>query len=188
MRRVETAARGRSDQRRDRPQVRRPRRAVRAIPNRLAVTHPGNGIENDLALNALSTERRELLEASHRDHRSGQRSTGSRDASPETEDRDRLLHRREHFRSLLPANPMRNLHRELPHVVELFLAHRRVSPLDGPLERRRSAQPVSDRSRQVSELFKALRVGHCRFDDAVGSFAVGVGQRRLGCERARGRG
>ena len=59
--------------------------------------------------------------------------------------------RRDDLRAFLTAHPVRHLDRFGAHVLQAVLLHLLDGPLDGVLERLRSAEPIAERVAEVGE-------------------------------------
>ncbi len=147
--RRDRAAGSRAHEHRHRAQLRRGGGARAAEAHRAAVALPVGGEGDDLPLDLLAPERRQLLEAPHHHDGRGDPLLRRPDAHAEAEHRQLPLHRGDDAGPLPPAHPAGHLHGLQPDALQPLGLHLLVGPGDGLLEARRAAQAVADACRQV---------------------------------------
>ncbi len=179
VRRGDAQAGGGADKGRDRSKGCRSRGTGGTVAYGAPVSFPVDGVDDDLALDVLATERLELVEAADDDDRRGDAALGGADAAPEAEHRQLALDRRDHVQRLLAAHPVRDHHRLLADR-ETLGRHRLGRPVDRLRQSGRAAQTMPDHGGQVGETLPALDVGQGRAQNPAGRLRIGGEQILLG--------
>ena len=190
-----TGVRARDAERPDRTQQHRHRarlggrtRTERAVLHRRAVVGERHVEQHDLALH-VGGALLQFVEA--RDHDDWSRDAARRrtHAAAQAEHPEWGAPRFDQLGRLGAAHPVRHHHRLGVHIVEAVLPELRLKPVDRPLERGRTAQPVAVRVHELGQSNEAGRVGQRAVDELVGRGAVARGRfgsgLRLRAERER---
>ncbi len=177
MRRAQAVRAHRAHQHRDRAVLRRLRRAVGAIGDRLSVATI-RGVEQHDAAAGLGAAAFEFGEAAD-DEQVGLDAVARRaDAHAEAEHRDAMGARRHQVERLGAADPLRDLHRVGPHLVEPVRFHRRHRPRDGVLEGLRAAEAMAERVGQQRQAIPRELVGCGRGNHPRDRLPIRVDKRR----------
>ena len=139
-----------------------------------AVPHPGNGPDDDPALDRLPRHGREFVEGAGDHYRGGDAFGRRAHAASQRKDRQVILRRCDQRRPRPAADPVGNHDLLQVDPVQFFLPHAVRCPLDSAFEPGGPAQPVADTEGEVLQLRPAVHVGERRPENLPGGLAVAV--------------